>query len=394
MGLILSASSLSAVRAAPVQISFWHSMEGVKDVVAGYADAFNRSQGEYRVTATAVGNYREAPVKLQAAIRSGTPPVLFQAEFTIFNKLAANGQFLNLGGLNAGLPPELVGDFYPAVWKAGVQGGVRYGLPWNLSTPVLFYNAGVLRQAGVTPPRSWSELETLAARLRTGGRRPLLSVADAWTFEGMVAARGGELVQGGKPAFTSPEAVAALEQLARMVGAGSAQTRTLDQALGAAFDFARGHNLMAVASAANLPDFAKLPFVELGVAPFPCEKVCAPPIGGANLAVVRGATPQQQAGALAFWRFLMEPARLADWVKASAYASPRRSVQPLLESYYARNPSRRLAPAQLETAVPRPSAPGYADWQKLLEEAITKASSGQLSARDALQEAQRRATGQ
>ncbi|WP_424951678.1 ABC transporter substrate-binding protein [Deinococcus sp.] len=387
---LLTLSLAGTVHAAPVRITFWHSMDGVKDVVAGYAREFNASQDLYDVVPTSVGNYREAPAKLQAAIKAGNPPVMFQAEFTYFNKLVGDGQLVNLDKYEAGLDGSLIKDFYPAVWKAGEVGGVRYGLPWNVSTPVLFYNAGALRSSKVSVPKTWTELEATANAIRKG-RRPLLTIADAWTFEALVSTRGGRLVVNGKPNFDSPEAVDALEQLARMVKGGSAQARTLGEAVGAAVDFVRGENLMVVASIANWTDFQKLPFVDLGAAQFPCEKVCTVPIGGANLGLVKGATPQEQAGALAFWKFLMDPARLADWVKNTAYVTPRKSVQAALGDYYAKNPYRKAAYDQMDDTTPRPSAPDYYTWQKYLEDAIHKASTGQMTAQAALQEAQRKA---
>ena len=387
---LLSLTLAVSASAAPVKIAFWHSMEGVKDVVAGYAKDFNASQDAYEVVPASVGNYRETPAKLQAAIKAGTAPVLFQAEFTYFNKLVGDGQLANLDRYEAGLDAGFVKDFYPAVWKAGEVGGVRYGLPWNVSTPVLFYNARALRQAGAGVPKTWTELEATSNRLKSG-RRPYLTIADAWTFEALVSTRGGRLVVNGKPTFDSPEAVAALDQLARMVKGGSAQARTLNEAVGAAFDFTRGQNLMVAASIANWTDFQKLPFLELGAAQFPCEKVCTVPIGGANLGIVKGSSAQEQAGALAFWKFLMEPARLADWVKATAYVTPRRSVQASLDGYYAKNPYRKAAYDQMDDTVPRPTAPEYYVWQKYLEDAIHKASTGQMTALAALQEAQRKA---
>ena len=387
---LLSLTLAVSASAAPVKIAFWHSMEGVKDVVAGYAKDFNASQDAYEVVPASVGNYRETPAKLQAAIKAGTAPVLFQAEFTYFNKLVGDGQLANLDRYEAGLDAGFVKDFYPAVWKAGEVGGVRYGLPWNVSTPVLFYNARALRQAGAGVPKTWTELEATSNRLKSG-RRPYLTIADAWTFEALVSTRGGRLVANGKPTFDSPEAVAALDQLARMVKGGSAQARTLNEAVGAAFDFTRGQNLMVAASIANWTDFQKLPFLELGAAQFPCEKVCTVPIGGANLGIVKGSSAQEQAGALAFWKFLMEPARLADWVKATAYVTPRRSVQASLDGYYAKNPYRKAAYDQMDDTVPRPTAPEYYVWQKYLEDAIHKASTGQMTALAALQEAQRKA---
>ena len=72
--------------------------------------------------------------------------------------------------------------------------------------------------------------------------------------------------------------------------------------------------------------------------------------------------------------------------------TPRRSVQPGLADYYAKNPYRKAAYSQLDDAVPRPTAPDYYLWQKYLEDAIQKATTGKMSAQAALQEAQARAS--
>ncbi|CAM3606160.1 extracellular solute-binding protein [Deinococcus frigens] len=383
----------SAANAAPLRLEFWHAMTGVQDTVNGYAAAFNTSQSAYEIVPVSQGNYRELQPKLEAAIKAGRPPALAQVEFTQFPALAVGGQLLDLSRAVDALPGSLTGDFYPAVWKSGQLSGKFYGLPWNVSVPVLLYNAGSLKKAGVKAPTTWTELEAAAAKLAGGSRRPLVAVADAWTFEANVLSRGGALVDGTTPALNSPDAVEALTQLARMSAARTAQPRTLNDATRAAFDFARGQNVFALASVANWTDARRLPFFDLGIAPFPCERagICTVPLGGATLSVPRGNSAAAQAGALAFWQFLNEPARLANWVQTTAYAPSRRAVTPLLDGWYAKNPQLRAAHAQLNRAVPRPPVPDYEGWTRLLETAIDQATNGRQGARAALDEAQRQA---
>ncbi|WP_045233574.1 ABC transporter substrate-binding protein [Deinococcus pimensis] len=390
VSLVLSACG--AASAAPVKITFWHSMDGVADLVEKFADDFNRSQDQYEVVPSVVGNYREAEPKLLAAVKAGKEPVMFQAELTFFPKLAADGLLANLDRFEKSFGPDFARDFYPALWAGGEVGGVRYGLPWNVSVPVMYYNAGALRRAGVGAPRTLADLEAAARKLGGRGKKPLLTVADAWTFESLVAAQGGSVTRDGKPNFTSPEVVAALDLLARMVQQGTAVGRTLDEAPRAAFDFARGQNSLVFASVANWPDFQKLALLfELGGAPMPCAQKCAVSVGGANVVVLKSASAQEQAGAVAFWKYLMEPANLRTWVERTFYVAPRRSVQGQLADFYAKNPYRAAAFAQLDSAVPRPKEPGYALWRLDLEEAISKATRGGVPARQALEEAQRKA---
>ncbi|PNY81823.1 ABC transporter substrate-binding protein [Deinococcus koreensis] len=383
----------TCAQAAPLRVEFWHAMTGVKDTVAGYARDFNASQSAYEIVPVAQGNYRELLPRLEGALKAGRAPALVQLEFTQFPELAARGDLLDLGRALGGVPDDLKDDIYPAVWKAGQLGGKTYGLPWNVSVPVLMYNAGALRKSGVTFPNTWTGLETASRALATGGRRPLIAASDAWTFEANVLSRGGSLVEGNRPTLNSPDAVEALTQLARMSAAGQAQPRSLGEATRSAFDFARGQNLFVLASVANWTDARKLPFFNLGIAPFPCEKpgVCTVPLGGAVLGVPRGTSGPEQAGGVAFWQFLMDSGRLAGWVQTTAYAPPRRAVTPLLDGWYAKNPQLRAAHAQMARAVPRPTTPDYARWAGLLEEAIARATGGKQSAKAALDDAQRQA---
>lgn len=62
----------ASAQAAPVRIEFWHAMD--QGTVAGYAQAFNRSQSTYEVVPVAGGNYRELNDKLQAALKAGKAP--------------------------------------------------------------------------------------------------------------------------------------------------------------------------------------------------------------------------------------------------------------------------------------------------------------------------------
>lgn len=388
------ALALGSAHAAPVKITFWHSMDGSRDLVARLAADFNRAQSQYEVVPVVAGDYREAPAKLEAALKAGNPPALFQAELTYFPKLVADGRLANLERFENTLSPEVVQDFYPAVWAYGDLGGKRFGLPWNVSTPTLFYNARALRRAHQAPPKTYAELEATARALSGRGKRGFLAVAEAWTFEQIVAANGGSVVKDGAPNFTSPEVVASLEFLTRMTRGGTASAHTVGEARRAAVDFVRGVDSMAVASVANWTDLGRLGvFIEVGAAPVPCAAKCAVPFGGAQLVVLSSASAAEQAGAFAFWQFLMQPANLKTWVEGTLYLPPRKSVQPLLADFFKQNPQRQAVFAQLDYAVGRPRVPQYDTWRGFLEEAIAKAIKGGAAPRDALQEAQNRALG-
>ena len=391
---ILVTVALAGLAMAQVTVPFWHSMDGpAGEAIDRFAERFNASQSDYRVVPRYVGDYREAETKLIAALRTGSAPVLYQAEIAFFPRLVAEGTLRPLDGLVAGLDPAFVDDFYSAPWNYGVVDGVRYGLPFNTSTPVLFYNADALKAKHLPVPGDWKTFEDDAVKLTSRRSKGFIAILDSWIFEAMVTSRGGSLVtEDGRPNFDSPEAVEALEMLRRLVDKKAAIPRNLAESQFAQLDFVRTKGMMVFASIANWPAAEKYSFAfELGVAPVPREPGGKVPMGGAELVILKGASDEEARGAFAFWQFLMEPENIVEWIYASYYVPLRKSVVPLLEDFYAENPYRKVAFEQIGWAVPRPRVPEFAVWRDYLDEALEKSLKGRMDPRAALEEAQKKA---
>ena len=60
---------------AQVEIPLWHTL-GEGGFLEAEAEAFNRSQGRFRILPRFVGDYRELGVLLAAALRNGTAPYI------------------------------------------------------------------------------------------------------------------------------------------------------------------------------------------------------------------------------------------------------------------------------------------------------------------------------
>jgi len=379
---------------AQVEVPFWHSMDGPAGrLLAAFAQEFAAKDGRYRVLPQYVGEYRDGETKLVAALRSGTAPVLFQAEISFFPRLVAEGRALALDPyLN--LDRALVEDLFEPAWNYGLLEGKRYGLPLNTSTPVLFYNLDAFRAKGLKAPRNWKEFEEAAKALTSRQAKGFIFVTDpqAWLFEAMVTSRGGNLVKDGKPNFTSKEALDALEMLDRLNRAGALSARSMPEATFAQLDFVRTKGMMVMASIANWPAAENFSFAfTLGVAPVPREPGGKMPMGGAQLVVLKGASEAQVRGALEFWKYLMGPRNVARWVEASYYVPVRKSAIPLLEGFYRENPFRKVAFEQIAYAQERPKEPQFTAWASLLAEALERSLKGGVPPRKALEEAQRKA---
>lgn len=394
MKRLLASLVLMGLGLAQTEISFWHGMDGPAGrAIEQFAEGFNAKQRIYKVVPRFYGDYREGESKLIAALRTGGAPVLFQAEILFFPRLVAEGSVVPLDDLTATLPKAFTDDLFDAAWDYGLLGGKRYGLPFNTSTPVLFFNENQLRAKGLKPPTNWKEFAETAKALTSRTSKGFIALSESWIFEAMVTSRGGNLVtRDGRPNFTSPEVTEALEFLQDLGRAGTTSVRNLAESSFAQLDFVRTKGMMVFASIANWPAAENFSFAfKLGVAPVPREPGGKVPLGGAQLVVMRGASPDQQKGAFEFWKFLMEPENIKAWVLASYYVPLRKSATPLLDSFYKENPYRKVAFEQVAYAQPRPRVPQFAVWRTYLEDALEKALKGNVPARAALEEAQRKA---
>ena len=385
------ALTFTSLALAQTRVVFWHSMDSVEETVDALAEAFNASQHAYRLEPRYVGAYAEAQTRLISAFGSADEPALFQAEIGFLPRLVGDEAVQDLSDLTADLPRALTDDFVPGLWAYGEFDGRRLGLPWNASAPVLYYNVDALRRAGLDPPSNWSEFAAAAESLTSRQAQGVVFVGDSWLFEMVVLAMGGRLAdEEGNPTLDAPVAVEALTLLDRLEESGALAFFAASESTPAILGFVRTRSLMAFASIANWPDVRRFSVAfELSAAPVPLGVNGAVPLGGAQLVVMRNASPAEREGAFAFWRFLMERENLAAWVEASYYIPVRRSVVPLLQGFYAEDPGRSAALSQLELAIPRPRTPDFDRWRMLLDDALEQTLRGRASPREALAEAQR-----
>jgi len=374
----------------PVDIPFWHTagppgQEPLEEMIR----EFNSRQRDYRIVPSFVGDYREGGLKLLAALRSGGAPALFHAEISFLGRMAQDKVALPLDEYLGSLPT----DFYPRFLEVGKLRGRTYGLPIGLSVPVFFYNADQFSSRGLSVPRTWEEVATAAQRLTNRAAKGYTISSDIYSFVVLVMSRGGSIVDSqGRPDFTNPKVVESLEFLQDLVRRNIAQSRNIAEAQFSVADFLRTKTFMGVAPITLWPlieSRAPIPF-RLGVAAVPRSEGGKVPLAGGTLVVLRGASEQQIRGSVAFWRFLMEPANIARWVRVTYYMPMRRAAQPLLEDFYREDPRRRVAFGQVEQADVWLQDPEFTVWYSFLEDALERALKGNANARQVLEEAQRR----
>src|SRR6202011_2497197 len=138
---------------ACTDIMCWHAMSGepAKQVKELAAD-FNATQSEYRIVPSYKGNYTETVTAAIFAFRSRGQPAIVQVnEIATATMMAAKGAIYPVFELMRDQSEAFSpGAYLPAVtgYYADVAGNML-SFPFNVSTPILYYNKDLFRAAGL-----------------------------------------------------------------------------------------------------------------------------------------------------------------------------------------------------------------------------------------------------
>jgi sn-glycerol 3-phosphate transport system substrate-binding protein len=182
--ILLSSVAAAAVLAsastafAQTEVQFWHAMGGnLGEAVNTLVDGFNKSQSEYKVNPVYKGSYTETLTAAIAAFRAKQAPHIVQVfEVGTANMMAAKGAVYPVYQLMA----DAKEPFDPKAFIGPVYGyystpdGKLLSMPFNSSTPVLYWNKELMQKAGLdpnTPPKTWPELGEMAKKAVAAGAK-------------------------------------------------------------------------------------------------------------------------------------------------------------------------------------------------------------------------------
>lgn len=179
--------ALAAPAYAQTEITWWHAMGGqLGETVNDIAEKFNASQSDYKITPVFKGTYEETMTAGIAAFRGGEQPNVIQVfDAGAATLIGAKGAVVPAEDLmKANDVPFDINNYISGVrYFYADESGKMIGMPFNSSTPILYYNEDALKKAGVTPPKTWEEFETVTApKLKAAGYVPLSQSHLPWIF--------------------------------------------------------------------------------------------------------------------------------------------------------------------------------------------------------------------
>ncbi len=397
-----------ALAQGTTEITFYYPIAvggPIPKIIDGLAADFEKENPQIKVKPIYAGTYQETLVKALTAHKSGTPPVTSVLLSTDMFSLIDEEAVVPFEDFAAGADDaKWLGSFFPAFMANSRTGGKTWGIPFQRSTIVLYWNKEAFKEAGLDPerpPQNWTENVAFAEKLtkRDGsgnatqwGTQVPSSGFPYWLFQAFTTENGELLMNeaGDRTFFDRPAVAEALQywvdlgRTHKVMAPGTIEWGTTPK------DFFERKCAMMWTTTGNLTNVkanAKFPF---GVAMLPAGKKRGSPTGGGNFYVFKKSTKAQQQAAARFIKWMTTPERAAQWGIDTGYVAVRPDAweTPAMKAYVAGFPAAAVARDQLPYAVAELSTHENQRVTKALNDGLQAALGGTKTPTQALADAQ------
>lgn len=417
---LLGAAAVSAMLVgaqgaqAATEIQVWHAMGGqLGEKINEMAALFNAAQTDYEVNAVYKGNYTETMTAAIAAFRANEQPHVVQVfEVGTATMMAAEGAVYPVYEMmeDAGLAwdPDA---YLPAVksYYTDTDGNLL-SLPFNSSTPVMWYNKDLLDKAGVEVPKTWDEMFAATDKLKEAGAECAFSIGwqswvmienySAWHNLEIGTKENGFAGLDTEFTFNNEHVANILQRIADSQADG-----------GFKYGGRRGESLpmfleqkcaMWINSSAYYGGIAKNAKFAYGQTMLPLDTAVAEEpqnsiIGGATLWVLRGKPAEEYKGVAQFFNFMSSPYVQADWHQDTGYVPITTAAGELSreQGFYESSPGTDTAIKQLSLNEPTANSKGlrfgnFVQIRDVINEELEALWAGDKTAKEALDTAAER----
>jgi sn-glycerol 3-phosphate transport system substrate-binding protein len=327
-----------AALAQTTEISFYYPVAvggPITKLIDEYAADFSKENPGIKVTPIYAGSYQDTIVKALTAHKAGNPPVtsvlLSTDMFTLIDEdaIVPIDNFIKTPDDRAWL-----NGFYKAFMLNSQTGGKTWGIPFQRSTVVLYWNKELFKAAGLDPnkpPASWAEMKDIATKLTVKdasgkvtqyGIQIPSSGFPYWLFQGLAIQNGVSMANdaGSAVKFDDPGVVEALQYWVDLAKAGVHPPGIVEWGT-TPKDFFERKVAMMWTTTGNLTNVRNNAKFDFGVAMLPAGKKRGSPTGGGNFYISKKATPAQQEAAFKFAKWMTQPERAAKWSMDTGYVA-------------------------------------------------------------------------
>ena len=367
--------------AKPIEIQWWHAMRGARgETLQKIVDAFNASQSDYVVVATNKGNYDETVNAGIAAYRARKQPHILQV-------FEVGTLTMMLSGAIYPVYKLMADQGYKIDWNSYLQPVLSYyvdkdnnllSMPFNSSTPVMYYNVDMFKKAGLdmlskTEPITWDQLGDITAKLIASGvKKGMVTSWQSWiqienysAIQDIPFATKADGYEGldCKLVINNPEVEGHLAQL-KFWMADNRFSYEGQKYQGPQAAFVGGDAAVMMESISGIGNVNKNAKFAWDLAPLPVKTGTQHPqnsiIGGASLWVMKGHPKKEYKGVAAFLDFLASNDIQEMWHKETGYLPITVTAYEDLKTkgYFKENPYQEVGIHQLTRAIPDKNSRG------------------------------------
>ena len=407
VAVVLGASAASAT-----EITFYYPIAvggPITKIFDGYAEAFHKAHPDITVKPVYTGSYQDSIVKAMTAAKAGNAPdaaVLLSTDmFTLIdNELIEPVDTLATKDSDK----AWVKSFYPAFMENSQAQGHTWGIPFQRSTIVQYWNKDAFKAAGLDPekaPKTWDEMVSFGKKLTkkdASGRVTQWGVEipssgfPYWLFQALTTQNGAILANqdGTKVAYNDPKVVEAAQFFADLSIKHEVMPKGIIDWGTTPKDFFEGKTAVMWTTTGNLTNVKANAKFAFGVAAMPSKVRGGSPTGGGNIYIFKNKDKAKEQAAIEFSRFLTTPELAADWGIATGYVATRPDAweTPAMKKYVAEFPPALVARDQLKDAVAELSTHDNQRVTKSLNDALQAILANGKAPKAALDQAQAEAT--
>jgi sn-glycerol 3-phosphate transport system substrate-binding protein len=411
--IVLAACSPAAPAAtptaSPVTLTFYYPVAvpgPITQIIDGYIAKFQTQYPNIKVNAVLSGGYGDTLTKIQTTVKGGgTPPDVAVLLSTDLFSLVDGSLIVPMDEyITAAGGDKFTSDFYPAFLANSKYQNHIWGLPFQRSTPVLYYNKDLFTAAGLDPnkpPTNYAELVAAATKLtKADGSQWGMEISSDgipyWLFQSFVIGNGANVITPGvanKVNFNGPEVNTALKDFINLANTAKVMPTGILQWANMPNDFVNGKAAMIYHSSGSLANILKQAKFQVGVGYPVGQKGYGAPTGGGNMYILKGIPQANQDAAWKFVQFMSSSDIQADWSINTGYIAARASSYETkaMKDYIAATPQAAVGRDYLKYAGPELATHNNAQIQKILGDAVQAALTGKSDPAAALNDAQQKA---
>ena len=350
----------------PVEIEFWIGLSGAYgEAIQAQVDAYNASQDKVHVTVVYQGSYNDCATATQAAIMAGNQPNLVQLEVSKVAPFQGDGALLDLTPFIEAENYDM-SDFYEGLmsFSYGSDGHV-YSMPFNRSTFILYYNADLFAEKGLSVPTNWTELAQVGKAVTDPANKMwgLTAPEQGIYLELWVMQLGGVVLNEDESdiGYNNEIGLQAMQFLRGAVDDGwyqaaSGQEFVSNDSVRTAF--INKNVAMLYSSSGDITTLQNSCDFTVGTAILPAADGRAPvsTTGGANIAALAGHSEEENAATWDFIKYLVSSESTGSFAQSTGYLPVRKSVMdsPDWKAFVEANPNFATPAEMLNYCVGRP----------------------------------------